>query len=379
MTMMNNDLKVLFILGSMDVGGVQSGIMNFAKVMTPMGVHFDVMVHSEKEGFHEAEFLRYGDIYRIPLPEAKNRISTVFLLIYNNFRFRSKLKRFLRKHQDYDVVHCKSLYYCAAATQAAKAAGIPIRVAHSHVDNPKKMHPYFKWYFSWCARRIEKTATAKLGVSEGAVKYLFGRYGGCVVKNPTISLEKLDPSQYAPDAHEGIRLIHIGTFSKRKNQCFSIEILNELKKREPASTLTFIGYSLDDPDYINEMNAAIKKYSLEGSVMFLPKDSDVPKELSETDYMLLPSLREGLPNVALEAQAMGVPCFLSDDITRATDCGLCAFLSLNDSAEAWASVIMNYRIDNGRAKRYVDMSMWDNRTICKEYLKIWRAEKCSIS
>ena len=63
--------------------------------------------------------------------------------------------------------------------------------------------------------------------------------------------------------------------------------------------------------------------------------------------------RVGVFNVALEAQAMGVPCFLSDSITKATDCGLCRFLSLQNGSKAWAQEILDYRQQHGTEKRYV--------------------------
>lgn len=38
--------------------------------------------------------------------------------------------------------------------------------------------------------------------------------------------------------------------------------------------------------------------------------------MSSADMFLLPSFNEGLPTVALEAQASGIPCLLSDHITK---------------------------------------------------------------
>ncbi len=364
-------IKVLFIMGSMEIGGVQSGIMNFAKVISREDAHIDVLVQSETEGFHEKEFQKYGNLYRMPVQVGRGRIACVINLLRNNWSFRRRLTAFLREHP-YDAVHCKSLYYCAAAAEAAKAAGVPVRVVQSHVDKPDRMHPFFKWYFSWCARRIQKAATVKLAVSEKAVEYLYGSYGGRVIKNPTISLERLNPAQYPQVPHEEIRLVQIGTFSRRKNQCFSVEVLSALRKQGCKARLTIIGFSLDDPTYIDEIHKSIQACGVAELVDFLPKDADVPRILAESDYMLIPSLREGLPNVALEAQAMGVPCFISENVWKATDCGLCRFLALEEGPEHWAREIADYRRAHGAEKTYIDMTAWDNREICKEYLKIWR-------
>ncbi len=364
-------IKVLFIIGSMEIGGVQSGIMNFAKIISPNDAQIDVLVHNDTEGFHEKEFKKFGRIFHLPIIEKSGRLGFASSLLINNFTFKRKLANFLREHK-YDVVHCKSLYYCAVAAEAAKAEGVPVRIVQSHVDKPERIHWFFKWYLAWCSRRIQKAATVKLAVSEKAADYLYGKYGGRVIKNPTISLERLDPSKYPQSQHKEIRLIHIGTFSKRKNQCFSIEILNHFICQGIDAKLTIIGFPLDEPNYINEMNELIEQYKLKSYIEFLPKDTDIPKALSESDYMLIPSLREGLPNVALEAQAMGVPCFISENVWKATDCGLCEFLSLELGTKKWAEAILDYRDKHGKDKTFIDMSEWDNRNICREYIEIWR-------
>ena len=67
------------------------------------------------------------------------------------------------------------------------------------------------------------------------------------------------------------------------------------------------------------------------------------------DGMLLPSLFEGLPLVAIEWQINGLPCILSDTITK--DCVFMdnvRFKSLNDSAKEWAQNIIQMIRDNDR-------------------------------
>lgn len=366
--------KVLFLVSSLEIGGVQSGIMNFVRITPQEQIHFDIIVHTRKAGYYEEEFKKYGEVYHMPLLYLKNKYLNIICMLLNNVFFYFKLKSFLITHEPYDAIHAKLLEYAAPAMEAARRCHVPVRIAQSHVDKPLKLNPFHRWYYRWCAGRIEKNATVKLAVSEKAIELLFAPYNAKIIKNPTINLARLDPTQYEYAPHSEIRLIQIGTYSRRKNQCFSVCILKSLLNFGQDATLSFVGYPLDEPEYIQTVEGKIHEYQLQNKVFFYPKDAKIPFLLSQSDYMLIPSLREGLPNVALEAQAMGVPCFLSDNITKETDCGLCQFLSLEKGPEDWAREIIRYRKKNGYEKQYVDMSSWDQSRIVEEYVRIWQGK-----
>ena len=372
---MKNEIpkRVLFILSSMEIGGVQSGIMNFAKITNPQKAQFDIVVLEEKIGFHEKDFLKYGKIYHVKTVKSKNRVLSCLTPFINDLIVKRKMKQLLENNPGYDVVHSKSLLYSAGIAEAAQNANIPIIVTQCHVDKPDKLNFVYQCYYHWCAKRIEKTGAVKLAVSPKAVDLMYGKYGGRVIKNPTISLKRFNPQKFNAPPHDGIKMIQVGTFSHRKNQVFSVKILRELLKRGIKAKLTFVGFSFDEPDYINEINNAVGEFECKDNVTFLPKDSDIPQLLSEHDIMLIPSVREGLPNVALEAQAMGMTCFVSDTVNRQTDCGLVHFLPI-DAPSVWADAIIRYANDSGLEKKYIDMSMWDNEKVIEEYIAIWNGQ-----
>lgn len=61
---------------------------------------------------------------------------------------------------------------------------------------------------------------------------------------------------------------------------------------------------------------------------------------SAMDVFALPSKYEGLPVVLLEAQITGLPCIVSDKVTKEVDFGEIQWLSIDDNSESWAEAIL---------------------------------------
>jgi glycosyltransferase involved in cell wall biosynthesis len=69
----------------------------------------------------------------------------------------------------------------------------------------------------------------------------------------------------------------------------------------------------------------------------------VPELLAAMDVFAFPSLWEGLPVTLIEAQAAGLPCVISDVITRDVDVTpLITRLPLGD-ADRWAAELLRQR------------------------------------
>lgn len=369
-------VRVLNIIADFKKGGIQAEVMYPARLMDRRDVIFDVMLLSDTVGYYEEEFKRYGNIYRIPLKRKQNKIGRLLSVFSNYWYLKREMYRFFLEHPDYDAVHARHIILNAPCILAAKRAGIPVRIAHCAVDRPKgafKDRFYVTWYLAYCAHILRRHATHCFGVTRSAVEYLCGEGNGIVMKNPTIALDQFNPDRYRDIRPDGrIHLLMVGSYGQRKNQKFAVKILKELPGN---ATATFIGYprTPDDP-YLPALKAYVEEQGLSERVRFLPQDTDIPAEMAKATVLLVPSLQEGLPNVTLEAQAMGLPCFVSDAVSEECNCGICLFLSLERGAKAWAAAIMQFVAENGYDKHYVDMSQWDNKRICQDYLECWRGK-----
>lgn len=130
---------------------------------------------------------------------------------------------------------------------------------------------------------------------------------------------------------------HVGRFEEQKNHQFLIDIFYELSKEREDAVLLLIG----EGPLREEIEEKVKQYGLKEKVRFLGVRSDVPRLWKAMDMFLFPSLFEGLPIVALEAQASGVYSIMADSITsevKITDD--VKFISLNQDAKYWKNEIL---------------------------------------
>ena len=323
------------------VGGVSSVIMTIVKELHEEYV-FDVAALSGKCGYFDETFEAYGGtVFRIP---SIQYLEHKILHPLSFFQIQRAITRILNSNK-YDVIHCHSGYLDAACQYAAARAGVPIRISHGHGTYLWKGYNLFMRFYFWFAKKIiRKYATKRLACSDIAGNTLFLGENYDNISNP------VDVSKYADiekEPHKGINLLQIGYFCKRKNQMFTVNLLDYLRKCDVDAHLFLIGYP-NEEKYLEQLNDLIEKNELWEHVSFLPHDFDKRIAFAKTDYCVLPSASEGLPLVALESQAAGVPCLMSNNISTDSDIGAGYFLPHNDCKQWADTIVRGVQIDSNR-------------------------------
>ena len=100
--------------------------------------------------------------------------------------------------------------------------------------------------------------------------------------------------------------------------------------------------------------------------------SDIPNLLSSMDLFLFPSLYEGMPNTVIEAQAVGLPCVISDTITKDADVtGLVKYVSLEEPEEKWVEKCLDSkRKSTSVIKKQMMDSGYDITSVANQFLDI---------
>jgi len=128
----------------------------------------------------------------------------------------------------------------------------------------------------------------------------------------------------------------VGRFSPEKGVDRAIRTLAELRRVYPKVELHLIG---DGAEY-EKLQALACELKVADAVRFLGWQSNAKRFYEMMDVLLLPSHTEGLPNVVLEAMAMGVPVAATEvgGVRALLDKGRCGVL-LNQDQASWAGYI----------------------------------------
>ena len=334
--------------------GITMVMLNYAGSMDRAGMRIDFVANNDVEDSLRRKLEGFGStLYRIP---QRNRRPLRYVL---------KLARLIRKN-GYQVVHAHG-NSCTLAFEmlAARLGGARVRCPHSHNTRSTAMraHRLLRPLF-------DRLYTHGFACGEEAGKWLFESRPFTVLKNGTDTARyRFDP-QYRADYRarlglEGkIAVGHVAHFTYHKNHAFLIDAFEKVAKRDPRYALVLVGSGRLEP----EIRELVRQRGLEGSVIFVGTTLDIPQILSAMDFMVLPSLFEGLPNVLIEWQASGLPALVADTVTaeaKLTD--LVTFLPLD--ADTWARAMLEQPHDesarpeaSARAARDIAAAGYDIKT-----------------
>lgn len=328
-------IRIAQIVGKWVGGGVEAVIMNYYRNIDKSKIQFD--------------FICDSDSTNIPYEEIESLGGKVILVppYQKAFKYHKELKRIF-KENNYKIVHSHINTLSIFPLFAAKCAKVPVRIAHSHSTTNKK--EWKKNLLKQVLKPFAKVfATDYMCCSELAGRWLFGNKsydkGEVYLLNNAIDLDKFkydedirNKKRKELNINESTLVIgHIGRFVAQKNHTFLIDIFNELHNKNKDSILLLAGQG----PLIDEIKEKVKSLNLEDSVKFLGQRNDANELYQAFDVFLLPSLYEGLPVVGVEAQASGLLCFLSSDMTKETKVlEATTIMNLSNTSKEWADNIL---------------------------------------
>lgn len=319
-------VKVFMIGYSSNKGGVESYISNLT---------------------NQLDHTKFEIIYSLPIMEIDGKKWVRPQNRHNYLHYKSFWKKFYRENH-FDAVYYNTCDVVSIDQLKFAKAYVPIRIIHSHNSGNqqeigKEMSYFHKVSEKKNRKNLHKYATHFFACSKLAGDWMFdGRdyeiiHNGIDISKYHFDSEKRNKCRKKIGIDDEKLIGCIGRLSPQKNPFFTLDIAAEFIQQDPTAKLVMIG----DGKLASELRDKIKEKGLVDKVILTGAVDNVYEWMSAIDCLIMPSLFEGLPFVLVEAQAAGLKCVVSSNVSEeANITGLVEYLNLESGAAKWAETAL---------------------------------------
>ena len=319
-------IRVLCVFSTLDRGGAESMCMNLYRNIDRTKVQFDFVKHTPKKGAFEDEITQLGGrIYEAP------RYKGV-----NHYAYCNWWKQHLEKHPEHLIIHGHFFSISAIYFREAKKKG-RITIGHSHIA---KIDSFAKKVY---IKPIERYADYRFACGVEAGKTLYPHKSFKVINNAIDAKRFRFNEEVRAEYRKKLGLEEafvvgiVANLIDHKNPIGVIRIFKAIHDLNPNAYLLWLG----EGGMREEIESLVDNYNLNKYVIMPGVSNEIEKILQAMDVFILPSYYEGLPVVMIEAQAAGLPCFVSDKVTQEADItGLCKYLPL-ERTDVWSKAVLS--------------------------------------
>ncbi len=359
-------MKKILVYGMSDnPGGMESYILMAMEQLKHHNVQMDFITDFPTIAYEERLREAGANIYYFP---AKGR---------KLFKHWMGIRKVLKEHPEYETVYFNVLDAGAVFTAIVpKLMGRRV-VVHSHNGDTDKVKLHRR-----CKKLLSRITDGFVACSKVAAQYMFTDK---MQDEVLIIPNAIDVDRFALDkeVRERVRrelglennfvVCHIGRITRQKNPYRMLDIFEEVYRKEPSARLLYVG----DGDITEEVTVDVERRVGQAKknqphIRMLGVRSDIPDIMQAADVFLLPSLYEGLPIVAIEAQAAGLPTLMSTNITE--EVGLtdkAEFISLEEDDSVWADRILAHKgVDRTSGIEAVRLAGYDKKDMSEVFKRL---------
>lgn len=324
-------IHVVHVMGKMNRGGAESLVMNLYRNIDKQRIIFDFVVHTDEICAFDNEIKSTGGrIFHAPKYNGRN-----------HYQYISWWKNFYKEHEEIKIVHGHIRSTAIIYLNIAKKYGLKT-IIHSHsTSNGVGVIARIK---DLMQKPIPRIADYRFACSKIAGEWLFGKYDFILFKN-AIDLKEYQYNECIREKYrdklqffDNIVYGHVGRFHESKNHIFLLNTFAKIHSINQNTILLLIG----DGPLREEIKKEIQILHVEDAVKLVGVREDVPNLLQAIDVFLFPSKWEGFPVSVIEAQAAGLPCFVSNNITQEVKVSeLVTYLSIESGSDIWSKCVLN--------------------------------------
>jgi glycosyltransferase involved in cell wall biosynthesis len=282
--------RVVFVINDLARAGAETQLVALARALDRETHDIRIVIVKERNDF--ANELRAA---RIPVVALRRRGWWDALVLW-------RLYRELRRSRP-DVVHSFLFLANLLATVAGRAARVPAIVLSQRCSYDATLPPVLRRAARWCHHRADRVIVNSAAAcrEEAAGGVLRTR----LVHIPN-GIGALDPpgvGRAALGLPDGPLALAVGQLERIKGHHVLLRAWPTVRRAVPDASLVLVG----DGRRRLDLERQARRLGVADSVRFLGFCCPATPHLAACDVLVQPSLTEGMPNVVLEAMALGRP------------------------------------------------------------------------
>ncbi len=297
--------SVLFVIDILKYGGAQRVLLNHAKFLKRQGFKVSVFSIKDDMGFNIPEGI---NVYKALSRDQK--------ITENIFYVLEKLNGVVKRHDLIIGFMDFITNYITVLSSKINKKPVFISVRNTLSEEIRKFdykrinHDLTTLTYNMAdkvicpARHVQNDVVSNFNIPRRKTKVLYNPVDIKLIS--ALKRQKTEPEH--GEAFTGKTILSMGRLERQKNFKNLIYAFRNLRKHYKEDVkLVIIG----EGSLREELENVVERTGLRKKVFLIGKQHNIYKFLYHSDLFILPSIYEGMPNVVLEAMAVGVPVVAS--------------------------------------------------------------------
>lgn len=314
-------MKTLFLVDTLNRGGVASAVKNFYTVIKKFYVDATIDFIVYRQPTKEVEVFFETKKTRIFVTPSVSEVGF--------FRYKKNIRNILKEKGPYDAIYLNTAHFIWIAAKEAKRVGIRNRVGSAHGSKPAKRNPIYLFMITLGRFLNRIYCTSLFACSTKSGIYNFGKevelLPNIVDYAQIIEKEQYQYYQEFNISKENKVIGYLGVFEYDKNAGFIVDIMKAFESKEKINCIM-----AGNGSKWNEVKQKIENLECGDKIQLIGYRTDSYKLLKFFDVLVAPSFSEGMSLTLLEAQLTGTPCIVSEKIPKTNDLQLGLYYTVGD-------------------------------------------------